>query len=58
MNISEATEASPILVIGMRAYIWVDVFGVWQDGIWDGDAWRVADGDTVDNQHVSKWVIQ
>lgn len=55
---SEVTTAGPVLHIGMRAYIWVDVFGVWQDGIWDGVVWRVADNDTVDNRFVSKWAIQ
>jgi len=57
MNISEATDASPLLFIGMRAYIWVEAFGMWQDGVWDGNVWRVADGDTVENKYVSKWVI-
>ena len=55
---AEAVESSPVVHIGMKAYIWVDVFGMWQDGIWDGNLWRVADNDTVENRFVSKWVIQ
>lgn len=54
----EAVEASPVLFIGMKAYIWVEVFGMWQDAIWDGLVWRVADNDTVENKYVSKWVVQ
>jgi len=61
MGMSERVEvatASPVLFIGMKAYIWVDVFGMWQDGIWDGAVWRVADNDTVENKYVSRWAIQ
>ena len=53
-----AVEVSPLLVTGMRSYIWVEVFGMWQDGVWDGNVWRVADNDTVENKYVTKWVIQ
>ena len=56
--IPDAAVDGPALVVGMRAGIWVEAFGMWQEGVWDGKVWRVADNDTVENKHVSKWVIQ
>ena len=57
-NLREAATVSPAMLIGMKAYIWVEAFGMWQDGTWDGNVWRVADGDTVENRFVSKWLLQ
>lgn len=54
--VKRSTTISPALHIGMRAYIWVEAFGIWQDGTWDGFVWCVSDNDTVENRFVGKWI--